>query len=146
MLTDKHKERIYQEEVYRREVREQLDNTNPPRAKKGAKIWTFINSPFFLWFLSSAVVGIISFSYANWDKQRGLERDQRERAALVDRENIQTARKLDAEISSRLTYFATSQGILLTKNSDKTSGILARLTEEGIIIRTQGSRSSAREE
>jgi hypothetical protein len=118
LLRNSDKKRIYQEEAYRREVREQLAETNPPKTKESAKIWTFINSSFFLWFLSSVLIGIISFSYAKWDKQRELEREQRERAALVERENIQIARKLDAEISSRLNYFALSQNIYLYATMD----------------------------
>jgi hypothetical protein len=132
VLTDEDKEHIYQEEVYRREVRDLLDKTNSLKAKKGGKVWALVNSAFFLWFLSSVVLGIISFLYARWDKQRAFEREQRERAAIVERENIQTARKLDAEISSRLTYFVTSQEIMLTKYLDNTYDIGARLSEEGI--------------
>jgi hypothetical protein len=111
MFRNADKKRIYQEEVYRREVRAQLDKTNQKNNKATGKMWTFVNSAFFLWFLSSVVIGIISFSYAKWDEQRGIERERRERAALVEQENIQRARKLDAEISSRLTYFFYSQDI-----------------------------------
>lgn len=104
------RKRIYQEEVYRYEIRSQLNATNTKK-NTGGKTWTVVNSAFFLWFLSSVVVGVISFSYAKWDKQREIEREQRERAALIEQENIQRARKLDAEISSRLTYFFYSQDI-----------------------------------
>jgi hypothetical protein len=107
------RKRIYQEEVYRYEVRAQLDKANRKETKLGEKVWAFMNSAFFLWFLSSVVLGVISFSYAKWDKQRGLEREQRERAALAERENAQVAKKLDAEISSRLNYFVLSQNISL---------------------------------
>lgn len=113
MLKNIDKKRIYQEEVYRREVSEQLAKTNPPKTKESVKLWAFINSSFFLWFLSSVILGIVSFSYAKWDKQRELEREQREKAALAERENIQIARKLDSEISSRLNYFALSQNIYI---------------------------------
>jgi hypothetical protein len=107
------RKRIYQEEVYRYEVRTQLDKTDEKKRKVRVGIWAFVNSAFFLWFLSSVVVAIISFSYAKWDKQKELEREQRERIALVERENIQRVKKLDAEISSRLNYFAVSQNISL---------------------------------
>lgn len=113
MIRNLDRKRIYQEEVYRHEVRARLDKTDQKKNKVGGKIWTFINSAFFLWFLSSVVLGIISFSYAKWDKQKGLERDQREREALIEREKIQRIRKLDAEISSRLIYFVLSQNIYL---------------------------------
>ncbi|HEU0143373.1 MAG TPA: hypothetical protein VFQ47_01190 [Nitrososphaera sp.] len=111
MLRNIDKKRIYQEEVYRYEVRAQLDKTVQKNNKAEGKIWTFVNSAFFLWFLSSVVIGGISFSYVKWEKQREIEREQRERAALAEQENIQRTRKLDAEISSRLTYFFYSQDI-----------------------------------
>lgn len=109
MLRNIDRKRIYQEEIYRYKIRAQLDRTVQKKIK--GKIWTFVNSAFFLWFLSSVVVGVISFLYVKWDKQRDLEREQRERAALVEQENVQSVRKLDAEISSRLAYFFYSQEI-----------------------------------
>lgn len=105
------RKRIHQEEVYRYDVKTRLGKTEQNNNKAGGGIWTFLNSAFFLWFLSSVVIGIISFSYAKWDKQRELEREQRERSALVEQENTQRVRKLDAEVSSRLTYFFYSQDI-----------------------------------
>lgn len=97
------RKRIYQEEVYRYEVRAQLDKVDKKKNKEAGKIWAFVNSTLFLWFLSSIVLGIISFSYAKWDRQREIEREQRERAE-----------KLDTEISSRLTHFFYSQDIPAT--------------------------------
>lgn len=114
MFSNIDRKRIYQEEVYRYEVRTQLDKTNQKKIK--GKTWTFVNSAFFLWFLSSVVVGIISFSYAKWDKQREIEREHREQTALLERENIHMAKKLDAEISSRLNYFVISQFITLVES------------------------------
>lgn len=105
------RKRIYQEEVYRCEIRAQLDKAAQKNTKAERKMWAFVNSAFFLWFLSSVVLGSISFSYAKWDKQREIESEQRKRAALAEQENIQRTRKLDSEISSRLTYFFYSQDI-----------------------------------
>jgi hypothetical protein len=133
------RKRIYQEEVYRYEVRTQLDRTG--QKKGGGKIWTFVNSAFFLWFLSSVVVGIISYSYAKWDKQRELEKEQRERSAIIEQEKIQRARKLDSEISSRLVYFFFSQeirGVITVVGSEDSSveteyNISVLLSEDGIM-------------
>lgn len=131
MLRNIDRKRIYQEEVYRHEVRAQLDRTDQKNNKVGGKIWTFVNSAFSLWFLSSVVVGIFSFSYAKWDKRRELEREQRERAAFVEQENIQRARKLDAEISSRLTYFFYSQYEYVSGTMTTTVVEVRRVREDG---------------
>jgi hypothetical protein len=108
LLTDEDKEHIYQEEKYRLEVRAQLDKASP-KVKTGEKIWTFINSTVFLWFLSSVVLGLISFSYARWDAKRTREREGREKSAFIEREKTETAKRIDGEITSRINYFVQSQ-------------------------------------
>lgn len=138
MLTNEDKERIYQAELYRIEVQAQLDRANRSKTKKGDKFWAFVNSAVFLWFLSSVVLGIISFSYARRAEKQKLAQEQRERDALIERETTLTTKKLDAEISSRVSYFAQSQDIHLIVGRDVGSspksdfGIDARLSEEGI--------------
>jgi hypothetical protein len=127
MLTDEDKEKLYQEELYRKEVREQLDSGNSKVTISG-KIWMLINSAFFLWLLSSVFLGIISFWYASWDKQKTLDKENREREALSQREKVQTIKKLDAEISNRLSYFVAA--IRLNMNSSHLNTVA--LSEDGI--------------
>jgi hypothetical protein len=105
VLTPQDKERILHEEMYRREVKAQLEKDNGGK-KGGNLVWTFLNSPFFLWFLSSVVLAGISYYYTNRDERKTLAREQR--AAI---------RKLDAEISNRLMYFVNS--IQFKKSPDK---------------------------
>ena len=93
MLNEEHRAQIRAEEIFREEVRRELQANRAAPSKK-EKLWTAINSSFFLWCMSSLVLGILSFSYQEWSTSRT------ERLARAE-----MARKIDAEISSRLSFF-----------------------------------------
>ncbi len=113
MLTEQEKDHIRLEESYRHDVRKQLeDGADKPQREK---TWEFLNSAFFLWFLSSVVIGLGSFGYTLWDKQRDEKqkywqtqqeenRRQHEQRVTIENENRIIRKKLDTEISSRLVY------------------------------------------
>ncbi|HEX8163988.1 MAG TPA: hypothetical protein VF538_19110 [Pyrinomonadaceae bacterium] len=103
MLTDEDKERIRLEELYRHEVAKELGK----KKSKWEDISAFVNSAVFIWFLSSVVLGLISFAYTKWESGREDERRKHEQELKLAQENKLIARKLDAEIASRLSYFAT---------------------------------------
>lgn len=90
MLTEKEKERIRQEEIYRYEVRRDIESQPSPSSTK-LQIWKFLNSPFGIYLLSSVLIGLIGFSYARWEEQR-VERAQR----------VEMIRVAEDEISFRL--------------------------------------------
>jgi len=88
-------EQIHQEEIYRRDIRHALEKQDTKQTLK-QKIWVAINSAFFLWFLSTVVVGSIAILYTqHTERSKESEQDQ---VAI---------RKLDTEIKSRLYYVAT---------------------------------------
>jgi hypothetical protein len=101
MLEDNDKLRIQLEEEYRREIRERLE-AKPARS---SRLWSFLNSAFALWLLSTVVVGMVGFVYERYDRAREARRTQGEKAAAVETQRSLTVQKLDAEISSRLNYF-----------------------------------------
>ena len=89
-------EQVHQEKIYRRDIRRALEKQDTKQTLK-QKIWVAINSAFFLWFLSTVVVGCIAFLYTQ-HTERSKETEQ-DRVAI---------RKLDTEIKSRL-YFVARQ-------------------------------------
>jgi len=101
MLTKKQMDRITTEEIFRNELKQQLAKLD----KKESKLWTTVNSGFFLWLMSTIVIGIVSFGYSIWDKSREEQRKKDEAVQIVEREKRLTARKIDVEISNRLIYF-----------------------------------------
>jgi hypothetical protein len=94
MLSEDEKLHIREEEILRSEIRKELDGAES-RGSKSSAIWKFVNSAFFLWFASSVLIAAASFLYSRWEKQQAVEQ-----------ERSLTARKLDAEIASRLRYFS----------------------------------------
>lgn len=109
MITEEEKDRIRHEEIFRQEIREQLRKDS--ERKEGSKLWTVMNSAFFLWFLSSVLIGSISFKYARWEKQKEDERRNYEQHRIAEYERNVSEKKLDAEISSRLNYFGSMSGV-----------------------------------
>ncbi|MGH9969390.1 MAG: hypothetical protein ACREBG_16540 [Pyrinomonadaceae bacterium] len=105
MLTEEEKKHIYLQEIYRHEVKQELEKQLPKKVERKG-IWDVINSIFFLWFMSTVVIGTASFFYTRWEKQREENRRLYELGQVINREKEATIKKLDTEISSRLISFA----------------------------------------
>ncbi|PSR56069.1 hypothetical protein AHMF7605_22485 [Adhaeribacter arboris] len=92
MLTPEEKERIRQEEIYRQEIRLDLDKQQETiNFKKWAGWWKFVNTSFGIWLLSSVIVGAITFLYSENQKKYT---EESKKQAQIDR--------LSTEITSRL--------------------------------------------
>jgi hypothetical protein len=89
MLTEEEKSRIRTEEIFRTEVRRELETTETPSHAKN--IWTFLNSSFALWFLSSVVLAGLTTAVTSYQAKH---KEQSRRAEIE--------RRLDTEISSRI--------------------------------------------
>jgi hypothetical protein len=90
MLTEEEKNKIREEEIYRQEVRQQLESEKPKLTGK-KKLWEAINKPFILWCLSSIAIGFISWMYSSYQA--------REIKSSADKA---TERKIDEEAVRRL--------------------------------------------
>lgn len=107
MLAEEKKQHIHLEEAYRREVRKQLEGNDPQKLSRERRL-AFLNSPLFLWILSTCVISFGTFLYTRWEKNREGERRRYEQHQLIQRENVLATRRFDAEISSRLNDFASA--------------------------------------
>ncbi len=110
MLTEEDKNRIRLEEIYRQELRQQLK----PISSRRERTLAFLNSAFFLWFLSTVLIGTVSFLYTRWDGRREALRREYEQKRQFDVERNTTTSKLDTEIASRLRFV---NGLIETENS-----------------------------
>jgi hypothetical protein len=90
MLTEDDKKRIREEEIYRQEVRREIEGEKPSPARS-QRLWEVVNKPFVLWSLSTILVGLISWTYASYEAQN---RDLSQRTAAVN--------KIDLEIRNRI--------------------------------------------
>lgn len=91
-LEQSEKDRIFCEETYRLEVRRQIAGDG-----KEDNAWTFINSPFFLWLLSSVVLGLITFLYTKWEESR---EERRFEAQQLSKMREATFESLSADMST----------------------------------------------
>lgn len=94
MITDHIKERIIEEESFRREIRELMDKT---KKKESSKTLEFFNSPVGLWLLSTVLIGIVTWAYTTY----------KETSSAHQQKDIRI-QKMDIEIASRLQEYSTS--------------------------------------
>ena len=87
-LTAEEMARLRDEEIFRLEVRSQLEAAS---RRPRSPLLTFLNSSLGIWLLSTIVVGSVSWNYSWWTERRAREGQRRE---LI--------RKLDLEISNRI--------------------------------------------
>jgi hypothetical protein len=86
------------------------------------KTWYFLNSQFGLWFLSACVLGLISFSYTEWQKEKEkteatakVERERLEAAAKVEKERLEAAAKIEKDKLDRLTGIERERKEMVSK-------------------------------
>ena len=82
MLTPKQKAAIRAEEVFREEIRNEIASARRHQ-QRGRKLWDVLNSSLIIWFLTSIVVGVISWKISD---------------AALNRERRETLRRLKWEV------------------------------------------------
>jgi hypothetical protein len=85
MLTKEQKELIRQEEIFRNEIRQELDLKKKPRTWR-QKLSAFFNTGFGLWLLSRILVGRLTFGYS-WLQNRWAQEKQKDEQ--FDRVNME---------------------------------------------------------
>jgi hypothetical protein len=96
MFDDAEKEKIRAEEIFRQEVRKELEaQKQQPRGWKW--LWSLANTSFSIWFLSTIVVGFVTWSYSSVQER-----------ARSNASKAETVQKLDTELAGRV------QGALAT--------------------------------
>jgi hypothetical protein len=94
-LSNEQVQRIWMEERFRAEVRQSLQDkeANVKDAIVAPRVSAFLNSPFGLWFLSSVVLGLLSWGYTGWTASRTISADQ-----------VAHVRHLATELQARVEY------------------------------------------
>jgi|SRR5271157_2546248 len=91
MLLEEEKNRIRAEEIFRYEVRREIE-ARRPKDSGGKRLWSLVNSTFGVWLLSSVVLGGLGFLYTTY-QQHSAEKMRK----------TQTERRLKEEISGRVS-------------------------------------------
>jgi hypothetical protein len=90
MLLEEEKNRIRAEEIFRYEVRREIEARRPKDSRR-KRLWSLVNSTFGVWLLSSVVLGGLTFAYTIYQQQSA------EKMRMA-----QAERRLKQEISGRV--------------------------------------------
>lgn len=90
MLLEENKTRIRAEEIFRQEVRREIESRKTEHSR-GKQFWSLLNSSFALWFLSSVVLASLTAA---------ITMHQRSHADQMQKAEVQ--RRLNTEIGSRV--------------------------------------------
>jgi hypothetical protein len=82
MLNKDQMELIREEEVFREEVRKDIEKKRSSVSRRG-KLWSFLNSSFGIWLLSSVVLGSLGFLYGYIQDTWRVKRDAQERVSRL---------------------------------------------------------------
>jgi hypothetical protein len=91
MLLEEEKERIRAEELFRHEIRREIESKSSKHSR-GKRLWLLLNTSFALWFLSSVVLGGLTAAIASYQKYHSEWSRKAE-----------TQRRLNTEISNRIS-------------------------------------------
>src|SRR2546423_15616428 len=103
MLTPRKEARIRDEEVARKKILHELGDSKSRRGR----LWTFINSPIFLWFLSSVTITAITATWTYFHNR-----------TLEDHLRQQRIAQIDLEIEARLSQFLVNVEPMIRKPHD----------------------------
>lgn len=127
MLSDERRAEIREEELLRADILRELEAARQDRKSRKEKAWALLNTGFALWFLSTVLVGIVTFTYSRFDSNQKERLRQR---AVRD--------QLDQEIAARL--MSSSQSLdALAKRLEGGSLISSRASIYDSVLRSLGS-------
>jgi hypothetical protein len=79
------RERIRAEEIFREEVRRELEQHRPPKNLR-SKIWNFVNTSLGIWLLSSVGLGLLVWSWTLVQEYRHTRKANEEKLVKVNYE------------------------------------------------------------
>ena len=119
VLDQQARNRIFCEEVYREEVRRDIEAKRT--LSKSERFWRFLNSSFGMWILTTVIAGGVVWALTTWRDSRRMH-DQRR----------QTIQRLDTEIATRLDRLAIRLPVL--RNRRQLSEAIEALDQPGSSI------------
>jgi hypothetical protein len=97
-LSEFEKLKIRSEEIYRKEVSTILNAKEDSSSRKS--LWLFLNSTFGIWFLSTCIIGSISFFYSQ-------QQNKAQAKITMTADSLESARKNALSITVLLPYLAS---------------------------------------
>jgi hypothetical protein len=126
-LSEDDRARIRAEEIFRSEVRSQLESGSQP--SRGARLLKFLNQSFILWLLSTVVVGLISWQYTRWEERQSQQRQTQTEIRNLDLEIHGRLRRAADRLSSARNMVGVSEAIRML---DQPSGMFVELGQRNM--------------
>ena len=132
-MTEEDKLRVRDEEVYRSEVRRELEAQKSKPTTRSGKVWAFVQTSLGIWLLSTVVVGLITWGYTQL--QGALQRSNAQ---------LQVVQHADAEAKSRVQQWLNMCNIRWVQSEFATSKFQwsGTSTSSGLPRRTRNIRTS----
>ena len=105
-LTEEIRQRIRAEEIFRTEVQKELAKTSGLQSRT-SRVFGVLNKPLALWFLSSVVLGLVGWAYAQWEEGRATRDENRAEIVRLDIEMFDRLQRCRA----RLAFAKNSVGL-----------------------------------
>ena len=128
MLSDERKELIHLEEIFRDETRKEIQRSSP----EDSPLLKLFNQPIVLWFLSTAVVGMLTFSYNIMSQETKANKQKQARTLDLDLEFASRIRTLD-------NFFTYSSSI--DENDNFTPIFISMISDIGV-FQLQGQQNA----
>lgn len=103
-LADVEKARIRSEEIYRAEIRREVETERTQG--RWRRIGRFLNNPLGIWMLSSIGLGLITFSYSQWTEKQSARLSNEREATNVFFEAQFRIRQMDDVIEEAKVHLA----------------------------------------
>lgn len=129
MLTEDDKSRIRSEEIFRSEIRDEINN-----GASRFDLMKIVNSPILIWFLSTVVVGVFSLLYSNWADTKALKiANQNESLDVLEEGSFRT-NQVQSIIDKVLTRGNLIIGELDNRNGTIHGSTIADYPDDAILV------------
>ena len=132
-LSDETRQRIRAEEIFRDEVRRQLQPAQSTKSTAAA-FFSALNKPLALWFLSSVVLTGIGWSYTSWEEKRAVSVHNRTQITKLDIEVYGRLKRASTRLDSARNPVGLRDAIAMLDKGFGVSPELANLSLEGLLL------------
>lgn len=132
-LSDEDKARVRAEEVFRHEVRSELEKAKD-QPGRGERLLAFLNEPVILWLLSSIVVGLITWQYTLWQERQAQRQQVQAEVRNLDLEIHGRLRRAAERLSSARDMVGVREAIRMLDEPSGTFPDLAQRNLENLLI------------
>lgn len=132
-LSDEDKARLRAEEVFRHEIRSELEKARKQRSR-GERLLAFLNAPVILWLLSTIVVGLITWQYTRWEERQTQQQQVQAEIRNLDLEIHGRLRRAADRLSSARDIVGIREAIRMLDEASGTFPEMGQRNMENLLV------------